>query len=78
MNTANLFSFIPDSYFLIALVVIFSGFLRGFIGFGSGFAFTLTKNNERVLDLFSDAVINPLLTEEEFEKEKDKLTCFFS
>ena len=43
------------------------------VGFGSGFAFTLTKNNERVLDLFSDAVINPLLTEEEFEKEKDKL-----
>ena len=36
MNTANLFSFIPDSYFLIALVVVFSGFLRGFIGFGSG------------------------------------------
>ena len=43
------------------------------VGFGSGFAFTLTKNNEKVLDLFSDAVINPLLTEEEFEKEKDKL-----
>ena len=36
MITANLFSFIPDNYFLIALVVIFSGFLRGFIGFGSG------------------------------------------
>ena len=36
MNTANLFSFIPNNYFLIALVVIFSGFLRGFIGFGSG------------------------------------------
>ena len=36
MNTVNLFSFIPDNYFLIALVVIFSGFLRGFIGFGSG------------------------------------------
>ena len=36
MNTSNLFSFIPDNYFLIALVVIFSGFLRGFIGFGSG------------------------------------------
>ena len=36
MNTANLFRFIPDNYFLIALVVIFSGFLRGFIGFGSG------------------------------------------
>ena len=43
------------------------------VGFGSGFAFTLTKNNERVLDLFSDAVINPLLTVEEFEKEKEKL-----
>ena len=43
------------------------------VGFGSGFAFTLTKNNGRVLDLFSDAVINPLLTEEEFEKEKEKL-----
>ena len=43
------------------------------VGFGSGFAFTLTKNNERVLDLFSDAIINPLLTEEEFEKEKEKL-----
>ena len=37
------------------------------VGFGSGFAFTLTKNNERVLELFSDAVINPLLTEQEFE-----------
>ena len=36
MNTENLFSFIPDNYFLIALVVVFSGFLRGFIGFGSG------------------------------------------
>ena len=43
------------------------------IGFGSGFAFTLTKNNERVLELFSDAIINPLLVEEEFEKEKEKL-----
>ena len=43
------------------------------VGFGSGFAFTLTKNNERVLELFSDAIINPLLTEEEFEKEKEKL-----
>ena len=43
------------------------------IGFGSGFAFALTKNNERVLELFSDAIINPLLVEEEFEKEKEKL-----
>ena len=43
------------------------------VSFGSGFAFTLTKNNERVLELFSDAIINPLLLEEEFEKEKEKL-----
>jgi len=43
------------------------------VGFGSGFAFTLTKNNEKVLDLFSDAFINPLLTEEEFKNQKDKL-----
>ena len=32
----NFFNFTPENYFLIALVVIFSGFLRGFIGFGSG------------------------------------------
>ena len=32
----NIFNFIPENYLLIALVVIFSGFLRGFIGFGSG------------------------------------------
>ena len=32
----NLYNFIPENYLLIALVVIFSGFLRGFIGFGSG------------------------------------------
>ncbi len=43
------------------------------VGFGSGYAFTLTKNNERVLELFSDAIINPLLLEEEFDKEKEKL-----
>tara|TARA_B100000900_G_scaffold90902_1_gene74239 strand:- start:6455 stop:8521 length:2067 start_codon:yes stop_codon:yes gene_type:complete len=43
------------------------------VGFGSGYAFTLTKNNERVLNLFSDAIINPLLAEEEFDKEKEKL-----
>jgi len=28
--------FIPENYFLITLVVVVSGFLRGFIGFGSG------------------------------------------
>lgn len=43
------------------------------VGFGSASAFTLTKNNERVLELFSDAIINPLLTNEEFDKEKEKL-----
>jgi hypothetical protein len=32
----NFFNFAPDNYFLITIVVIFSGFLRGFIGFGSG------------------------------------------
>jgi len=32
----NLYNFTPENYLLIALVVIFSGFLRGFIGFGSG------------------------------------------
>jgi len=30
------FNFIPDNYFLIVVVVVFSGLLRGFIGFGSG------------------------------------------
>ena len=29
-------NFIPDNYFLIVVVVVFSGLLRGFIGFGSG------------------------------------------
>ena len=32
----NFFNFTPENYLLIALIVIFSGFLRGFIGFGSG------------------------------------------
>ena len=32
----NLYNFTPENYLLIALVVIISGFLRGFIGFGSG------------------------------------------
>jgi len=32
----NFFNFTPENYFLIVLIVIFSGFLRGFIGFGSG------------------------------------------
>ena len=32
----NLLNLLPENYILISLVVIFSGFLRGFIGFGSG------------------------------------------
>jgi len=32
----SLYNFVPENYLLIALIVIFSGFLRGFIGFGSG------------------------------------------
>ena len=43
------------------------------VTFGGGSANTLTKNNDRVLELWSDAIINPLLTEEEFDKEKTKL-----
>ncbi len=43
------------------------------IGFSGGFASTLTRNNKRVVELMTDAVINPLLSEEEFNKEKDKL-----
>ena len=43
------------------------------VAFSGGSANTLTKNNSRVLELWSDAIINPLLTEEEFDKEKAKL-----
>ncbi|MFD2551229.1 M16 family metallopeptidase [Bizionia sediminis] len=43
------------------------------LGFGSGFASSLSKYSERVLELMADAIINPLLTEEEFEAEKKKL-----
>jgi uncharacterized membrane protein YfcA len=32
----NLFYFLPESYLLIVLVILFSGFIRGFLGFGSG------------------------------------------
>ncbi|MGY0391501.1 M16 family metallopeptidase [Bizionia sp. KMM 8389] len=43
------------------------------LGFGSGYASSLTQYSERILELMADAVINPLLTEEEFEAEKTKL-----
>ena len=43
------------------------------IGINGGFARTLSKYSERILELMADAAINPLLTEEEFNKEKAKL-----
>ncbi|MFK7834533.1 MAG: M16 family metallopeptidase [Winogradskyella sp.] len=42
-------------------------------GFSGGFASSLTKYSDRILQLLADAAINPLLTEEEFESEKTKL-----
>ncbi|MBN4070468.1 insulinase family protein [Olleya sp. AH-315-F22] len=50
-------------------------FLGASLSFGSGSAFAsaLSKYSERILELMADAAINPLLTEEEFQKEKDKL-----
>ena len=32
----NFFYFIPENYPLIVLVILFAGFIRGFLGFGSG------------------------------------------
>ncbi len=43
------------------------------IGFGGGSASSLTKYSNRMLELLADATMNPLLTEEEFQKEKEKL-----
>jgi predicted Zn-dependent peptidase len=50
-------------------------FLGANINFGSsgGFASSLTKYSNRILELMADAAMNPLLVEEEFQKEKDKL-----
>lgn len=42
-------------------------------GFSGGFASSLSKYSDRILELMADAAINPLLTQEEFEKEKAKL-----
>ncbi|AUC83168.1 pitrilysin family protein [Lacinutrix sp. Bg11-31] len=49
-------------------------FLGARLGFGSSSASgsSLTKYSERILELMADAAMNPLLTEEEFQKEKDK------
>ena len=43
------------------------------IGINGGSARSLSKYSERILELMADAAINPLLTEEEFNKEKEKL-----
>ena len=50
-------------------------FLGATLNFGSqnAFASSLSKYSERLLELMADAAIDPLLTEEEFQKEKDKL-----
>ncbi|MCO4821004.1 MAG: insulinase family protein [Flavobacteriaceae bacterium] len=49
-------------------------FLGANINFGgsSAFASGLSKYSDRILELMADAAINPLLVEEEFQKEKDK------
>ncbi|MDO1501997.1 pitrilysin family protein [Winogradskyella maritima] len=50
-------------------------FLGATMSFGSsgGFASTLSKYSDRIVELMADAAMNPLLTEEEFNKEKDKV-----
>lgn len=42
-------------------------------GASSAFASSLSKYSDRIVELMADAAINPLLTEDEFQKEKDKL-----
>ena len=50
-------------------------YLGASLNFGSqnASARTLSKYADRILQLMADATINPLLTEEEFQKEKEKL-----
>lgn len=50
-------------------------FLGANLNFGSqsASARALSKYSKRILQLMADAAINPLLTEEEFQKEKEKL-----
>ena len=50
-------------------------FLGASLGFSSSSAFarSLSKYSDRILELMADAAVNPLLTEEEFQKEKEKL-----
>lgn len=51
-------------------------FLGARLSFGSqsAFASSLSKYSDRIIELLADAALNPLLTEEEFKKEKDKLS----
>lgn len=44
-----------------------------FFGSQSAYASSLTKYSDRIVELMADAAINPLLTKEEFDKEKQKL-----
>jgi zinc protease len=50
-------------------------FLGASLNFSSSgaYASSLSRYSERILELMADATINPLLTKEEFEKEKEKL-----
>ena len=50
-------------------------FLGANINFGSsgGFASSLSKYSDRIVELMADATINPLLVETEFDNEKTKL-----
>ena len=50
-------------------------FLGANLNFGSsgGFASGLSKYSDRIMELMADAVIHPLLVEEEFQKEKVKI-----
>ena len=50
-------------------------FLGAFLNFGaqSAYASSLSKYSDRIIELMADAAINPLLTKEEFEKEKERL-----
>jgi predicted Zn-dependent peptidase len=51
-------------------------FLGARINFGSqsAFAQTLSKYSDRILELMADAAINPLFTEDEFNKTKEQLS----
>ena len=43
------------------------------MGMGFAYANGLSKHKERIFELLSDAALNPSFTQEELDKEKDKL-----